>query len=412
MSPLKGTAVGLLSSLLLLLLMVFGLALTLNMTVLSADFVTSKLNELDMSSLVEEAISQQSAGEELSEELRTALIDGFPKLEPLVKEQITAAIYPIFDYLKGKSPELNLADTLYDTIHIPDLATSLMEEVDIYFLVGDSIEDFIVEQVGEEVSEETAYLADYVDDALVRLKPWLEPWLKEQAYGAVQPAYDYIMGKNQGFELIIPVEQLVEQLRDPLWESFRESPPPELAGLSEPELGLYFNNVYHDIAGRIPSTLELSGDLLLDPEIPAQVAEALSEAEEGLKQAREIIGYFQTGFTILIIVIVLLMAGIILINREVRGTSRILGITFLSYGMLELIGIFIARNIAQSRIPWADMPTTLQTWLTQLIDSFTTPIQILSIILIVVGAALLGVSFIYKRHRSAAEPEPESPVTT
>lgn len=408
MSFLKGTAVGLLSSLLLLLLIVFGVALTLNMTVLSADFVTSYLDKLDMSSLVEEAISQQSDGEGLPEEVSTALVDAIPKIEPLVKEQVSAAIYPIYDYLKGKSPELNLADTLYDTIHIPDIAISIMEEVDIDFLVEDLIEDFITEQVGEEVPEEMAYLVDYVDVAIAELKPWL----KEQAYGVIQPAYDYVMGKSESFEMVIPIEQLIEQLRNPLWEIFRESPPPELAGQSEPELALYFNNIYNDIAEQIPSTLELSGDLLLDPELPAQVAEALSEAEESLSQAREYVGNFQVGFTILIIVIMLLVGGIILINREVRSISRILGITFLSYGMLKLIGIFIARNIAQSRIPWDDMPATLQTWLTQLINSLTTPVQIFSIILIVVGAALLGVSFIYKRHRSASEPEPESPVTS
>ncbi len=470
MSPLKSVAVGLLSSLLLLLLIVFGLALTLNMTVLSADFVTSQLNKLDMSSLAEEAISQQSAGEELPEELETVLVDAIPKLEPLVKEQITAAIYPIYDYLKGKSSELDLADTLYDTIHIPDLIVSLLDELDISTLA----EGFLSEEFTEDIPEDVAFLIPYMDEVVAETVAELEPWIKEQVRVAIYPIYDYLLGESQSLNVVIPADIVKETIRDNLWQAFLESSPenirdilretfiespspelraimweffleslpPQLAGLPTAELELYFNEFvaglspeeldpyldefiaafplneleaefnqyFEEFSQAMPASIELTEDVL-GPEIPAQIAEALAEAEERLGEAREIIGIFQAIYGILIGLILLTILGIILIKREVRGPSRILGITFLSYGVLELIGILIAKNLAQAQIAAADMPSSIQVWLEQLVGSSLAPLQILSIVLIVVGAALLAVSFLYRRGQSTGEPEPESPTT-
>jgi multisubunit Na+/H+ antiporter MnhC subunit len=238
------------------------------------------------------------------------------------------------------------------------------------------------------------------------------------------------------------IESPPPELQAIMWEFFLESLPPQLAGLPPAELEPYFNEFvaglspeeldpyldefiaafplseleaefnqyFEEFSQAMPASIELTEDVL-GPEIPAQIAEALADAEATLSEVRQYISYFQTGFVILIVFMLLSVAGIILLNRQVRGISRILGIIFLSYGVLELIGILIARNIAEPRIPWADMPTTLQTWLQQMVGSFMTPIQILSITLIVVGAALLAVSFLYRRNQSAGEPKPESPTT-
>jgi len=103
--------------------------------------------------------------------------------------------------------------------------------------------------------------------------------------------------------------------------------------------------------------------------------------------------------------IVLLIAGIIFIYREVKGATRILGITFLVYSIFGLIAVFVTRGIAGSQIARLDIPASLQTWLTQLINSSLTPLLILTIILMVVGAVLLTVSFIYRRRQTATETE-------
>lgn len=415
----KGLALGLLSLLLFLSLTVFGLALTLNATVLSADFVTSQLDELDISSLVDEASIHQIVEEipiieEMPEETREPEIEALvertvgalAKFEPQIKEEVSNAIHAIYDYLLGESPSLDLADTLYDTVLNTDLAVSLVKEIDLYFLVEYYIIQEVTEQVTEGIPEELAFLAEYVDDAVIEL----EPWIREQVDDAIAPITDYILGKSQSLELVISIEELKEgqDLRNALWKAVQESPPeladldlpPELADLELTELVLYqaFDMFYEDFVGLIPSTFEISEDLL-GPEIGAQITQALAEADEALELSpiRDYIGYPQTGFTIAIIILLLSLAGIVLIYRKVSGISRILSITFLACGVLELIGVLIAKNQVQTQIEAADMPASIQVWLEQLVGSSSAPLQTFGIVLIVVSAALLAVSFIYRR---------------
>jgi len=134
------------------------------------------------------------------------------------------------------------------------------------------------------------------------------------------------------------------------------------------------------------------------------MSESLAETEEALAEARRHIGHFNLAFGLLIFFILLLIAGIILVHREVKFASRILGITFLVYSIFGLIAVFISRGIASSQISQhADIPASLQTWLIQLINSSLTPLLILTIILLIIGAALLSISFIYPRHQTATE---------
>jgi len=160
MSVLKGLALGILSFFLFLSLSVFGLALTLNYTILNPDFIVSEVDKLDVSSLAEEVLSEQMPDEELPEEFRVALIDAITALEPLVKEQASATIYPVYDYLRGKSQSLDLAATLRDTILSSDFIVSLLDELDISSLA----EEFLSEQIAEAIPVELAYLADSIDD--------------------------------------------------------------------------------------------------------------------------------------------------------------------------------------------------------------------------------------------------------
>ena len=82
MKSLKGLALFLLSSLLFLSLTVFGFAYMLNNTLLNPDFVTTQLNRLNISSLVEEILSQQP--EDVTSE---ALVKTITELEPAMKER-------------------------------------------------------------------------------------------------------------------------------------------------------------------------------------------------------------------------------------------------------------------------------------------------------------------------------------
>jgi len=294
MKVLKGLALGLLSFLLFLSLAVFGLALTINQTVLNPDFVVSGVNKLDISSL---------AGEFLSEQI------------PLEGEQ-----------------EL-VAGVLDDTI------------------------------------------AD------------LEPWIKEQASAVIYAGYDYLLGESQSLNLVISTEQLKETLRDNLKSAFKQSLPPEFAGLPQDMIDAEFDKYYQEFAEQIPPTFDLGENIT--PEVMTT-----------LEQARQIISYIQIAYQALIALILVLIAGIILIHRQVRGATRQLGITFLTYGVPGFASIFILKNYAMAQLTQLmtqpGFPASLQTWLPQLLNDSVAPLEMFSLGILIGGVALLVASFVYK----------------
>ncbi len=383
MKTLKNVALGLLSFLLFLSLSAFGVALTLNNTILNPDFVTSELNKLDVSLLAEELLREQISEEEFG----TAVVNTIAKLEPEVKEQVSAATYIIYDYLLGKSQNLDLVLTLNNTILNPDFITSLVDELDISSLA----KEFLSEQLTGKILKEMEYLVEYVDDVITEV----EPLIKTQISAAAGPIVDYLLGESQSFKVVISLEPVMENIKDTLRESFLESPPPQFTDLPRSILARYFDEYFEEFAKVIPSTFELD-ETLLGTEIPAEIAEALAQAEEGLEQAKQAIGYFKLGFKLLIAFISLLILGIIFINRQVRGATRSLGIIFLSYGILEYIGTFVAKNFGGEQLAQLDIPLYLQEWLPQLLNDFLAPLGMFSLSLLIGGIVLIIISFVYK----------------
>ena len=82
MNVLKGLTLGILDFLPFLALSILGLGITLNYTILNPNFVIAELDKLDMSSLVEKFISEETAQEEFSEEFRVALVDTVAEFKP------------------------------------------------------------------------------------------------------------------------------------------------------------------------------------------------------------------------------------------------------------------------------------------------------------------------------------------
>ena len=195
--------------------------------------------------------------------------------------------------------------------------------------------------------------------------------------------------------VVIPLEPVMESLENTLREAFLESPPADLADLPQAELEQYFDEYFQELTEPIPSTFEIN-ETLLGTEVPAEIAEALAEAEGALEQARQYVGYFQLGYKILIGFILLLILGIVLINRQVKSATRGIGIPFLTCGVFGYISTFVITYVAETRLTQLDIPTWLQTWFPQFLDDSLAPLEIFSIGLLVAGIALIIVSFVYK----------------
>lgn len=463
MNVLKGLALAFLSFLLFLSLLVFALAFTLNSTVLSTGFFNDQIERLPISAIVDEVISEKADEEDFPESFRQSLSNTLPQVEQQLEAEVSGIIDDVLAYLKGESSSLDLRLTLAESFLNADFIISLLDEFDLPALA----EDFVGDQFLDDLPEDIAILIGDPGQMVAGIVADLEPWLREQAEIVIPPVVDYILGKTQDLSVVIPLDILKETIRDNLWEEisalstedlkdifweqfqestpqelkeimwpiFLDSLPPELAGLppyqlepyfesyiqglSQEEADLYldeffaqfplneleaeFNDYFDEFLGLFPASAEIDQETI-GSEIPADINEALSEAEETLTDAREYIGYFLAGYWVVIALILLTVAGIILIKRDVKSSSRGLGITFLIVGIMQYIGIFIFKSLADSNIPPpdTDLPTAVQSWLPQLFDDVLAPLEMLSIGFAVAGVILVIVSLFYRRQAAEA----------
>jgi len=259
-----------------------------------------------------------------------------------------------------------------------DFVADRVEDIDIVELTN----EIIIEHVPAEAAD---FLGEILHPVLHYTVGEIEPWLKEQARNVIHVFYDYIEGRNDTLSLIISLETKVKSFRDNLLDAILTSPPAELLGLNAEEIEAEFNVYFDQIDEEIPSAVELDETLLK------------TDVMEQIERAKQYVGYFNLGFILLIAFILLLILIMILVYREVKGTCRQIGFTFLAIGVVSLAGAFVARSVANSQLATIDMPATLQTWAPGVVTNVLMPLGIYAIGLIVVGIALTVVSFVYKR---------------
>ncbi len=399
MKFLKGLALSLLGFLLFLSLSIFGMAFTVNSTALNPKFITSELNKLDMSSLAKSFIDEQVRMGGLPQELGTSLADTITEFEPLVKEKIGDATYSIYDYLLGRRQSPDLALTFRNSFLGTDFIVSIVDKLDLAPLA----KEFLTNQLAKDIpAEYKKYLNDSLDGIVLELKPWIT----EQVKIATDPVLDYLLGKSQTLNIVISLEPAKEIVKNNIKEAFLKSPPPEFAAVPPAELAQYFDQFYQGFSSQIPSSFDIN-ESLIGTDVPVEIAQGLSQAEGQLEQARHYIGLFRVAYIALIAFMLLIVAGIILINRQVKAATRGLGTTFLTYGAFEYAGILIARyfETKYSRIwlPAPEVPPALATWIQQLMNDLIAPLAWLSLGFIIVGIALIVVSFVYKPRQSNGE---------
>ncbi|MDO8578929.1 MAG: hypothetical protein Q7R50_07115 [Dehalococcoidales bacterium] len=397
MKILKGLLISFLGFLLGLCLAVFGLAYTVHSTVLNPAFLRTEINELDISGLVRDLAAQNSSqpGDNngiSQQEMFTALSDTVTGMEPMIKERISAATDSIYDYLLGKKPNPDLADTLRSSILKTDFITAVIDKIDL----GPVIQQVLNEQL----STAPSGYQDDVDTAVTRVVADITPAVKQQIEAAADPMLDYLVGKTDSFTITINVEQLKSSLKTALHDVVFASPPPDLAAVPAAQRETVFNQLFDNFAGGLGTSIQLDQSIL-GTDARTGLVDGIRQAEDGLAQARQYVAWFQLGYMLLIVLTLVLIAAIVLVYREMRGSTRYLSIVFLSYGVLELAGVLVGRYFAAKELPNAvtDLPAPLQTWMTNLVIRLLAPTATYSIALIVAGVVLLIVSFVYANRK-------------
>lgn len=220
--------------------------------------------------------------------------------------------------------------------------------------------------------------------------PVLEPWIREQMRSAINSGYDYLLGKTDQLRIVVSLDQAKATLRDRLYQALLKNPPPQLASVPPAQLQQYFDQFYQQIAAQIPSTYQITSSSL-----PPGAASQLG-------QVRQYVGQFLFWYNILIIFMIVLVAGIVLILRNVREAARNLGVTFLSYGALEFAGIIVGGKYLVGFIPQMiqlppEIPPSLMVWVQGLIVDMFRPLVLFSLVCAVGGAILIIVSFFFAK---------------
>jgi hypothetical protein len=390
---LKILALIFLSFFLFISLAIFGIAFMVQNTALNPDFITSELDRLNISKLVEEFGDIEAPPE--MPNLNDVIVETIPRIEPLVKEKASSTIYSVYDYLLGRTKNLDLASILRSTFLSTDFVSSLVDNIDLSSLVGVPLSQKLDEAIPVEIADLDKYIADALYEA--------EPLMKEQIVAAADPVFGYILMENRTLDVSISLGETKEILRENLRQTFFESPPPELASMSRSTREQYFNQFYQEFSDTVPSIFYLD-ESYIPADVPEDIASALTEAEESLELARQYIGYFQLGYLLLIVFMVLIILGIVLIIRRVKGVTRLLGILLLICGAIEYIGIWVVQYYINGRITFPDMPLYLETWLIQLINNVLSPLAMFSLGILICGAILVVVSFVYRRGQDQLMP--------
>jgi hypothetical protein len=395
MRGLKIAGLVILSLILFISLIAFGLAFSLNRTVLNPDFVIAEGERLEIASLASEAMSQM-APEELSEEALDSLTETITTLEPQLKGKLNIIVYSVYEYLHGERENPELANLLRSTLLNSNSIIAVIDTMD-----GPQLAGIIWEAFGEEIAQEFPLPEEalpHLVDGLGELLTDLKPWIKEQVEYAAGPIADYLVGETESFSVTISLEPVIDDLRGMLLGILLDFPPDELEGLSPEELEQAFDAFWAEFTEEtLPTTFQID-ETMIGEDAPLQIASFTSTAETVLRQVREYVGYVRLAYILSIIVSALLIVGIVLIYRNVKGSTRTLGIVFLVSGLFVLAAALIGRHVGGEQILRAmlDMPSQLQVWASQVLVDLLAPLQWLGIGFIAGGIALLVVSFVYK----------------
>jgi len=297
-----------------------------------------------------------------------------------------------------------LAYTLNSTLLNADFISAEVKKLDIPSLAQEIAVDFI--------PPEMRSIAGELDSIIIEL----EPWIDEQAGIAIHSGYDYLLSKSDNINIMVSLEPVKNRIKniinskkelfkdiakDQLREIILASPPSQLAGLPASKIEQYFDQNYDqlytqyfdqyagqfvdEILKEIPSSYEID-DTVIPPEVKST-----------LKDVRQYLAYFQTGYFVLLGFVVLLILLIIAINHEVKGSTRTLGSTFLTYGIIEFAGVYAARYFITPYLSFNEIPRAVQNWIPHVINDLMSPLQVFSLGCLVGGIVLLVVSFVYRR---------------
>jgi hypothetical protein len=412
---------------------------TLGDTFLNPAFVESVLEPIDLSQIVDQLMQEQAPGQD--DQLTRSLFATADKLEPTLKKQVVAASGPVFKYILGETQTVDLKATIRQTVLTREFMTALVDALDVKTMARDMLTDQLDIQLPAGIGLTQTEL-----DQIITV---LEPSFKQGLTSAADPMADWLLGIRPGFSVNVSLSPAMPQVKTIIRQAFLRQLPPELIAAPPALVNQAYETYWASAAGSIPASFSIDSTMF-GTDISQTVTQALDTVQDSLRDMRNgidkvsvafrdardiardlsvteignsnpqtiaeglaiaivVVRTFRAVYWGLIIVMLIFIGLIVLIHRSVRGSTRDLGITFLSYGALELVGIMIIRSVITSEVFLQDMmgsgefPASLQPMMSSIMLKFTQPMFTFSLVCTVLGIALLVVSFVYPKKPRTVE---------
>jgi len=394
---------------------------TLSKSVMNSQFMSDLLSKIDLSELVDQIVTNQnSSGSDISDDTRNALVSIVDQLEPSLKKQIVAASDPVFQYLLMQSSNIDLKATMRQTLLSDSFVGEVINTLDATPKTKDVVvkltRDLLTNQIGNQFPQGITLTNDQID----RMATIIEPTFKAGLANSIGPIIDYLLGDRQDFTISVSLTPVLPTLKPIVKEAFIAQLPANLTGMPQANIDNAFDQYFTSNVQPTIANIEFnSSDLGLN--VSGDIGSALNDAqnnltdarnslddasrniEDNLKQARAYVGLFRIGLICIIGLILVMIMGIILIYRNVKDVCRNLGIVFFVYGVIFLGAILVGKNLARNIINTKDIPQAWQPVPGIILNDVASPLQTLSIVCLVIGIALIVVSFVYARPRKIKE---------
>jgi hypothetical protein len=270
---------------------------------------------------------------------------------------------------------LGLIISLNMTILNADFVTAELKKLDVYSMVMEQAKTMLPGQ-------------QYIDaETMNELVQELKPWFEEQADKIIYGGYAYLK-EDRELNVVVTLDQVRALAKEKVREAATSSLPAELQGASQSQIDAYMSQIYAGIDGVIPASFVLNE------------AAAGSQAMAQLEQVKQIIGYIDTAYKILIAAAILLVLLIALMHWwQPKPITRSIGITFVVVGAVCILGPLLDYLIVQllnQIMGSSGAMSELQSKLPQLAADITAPLRTYGIGFLISGVALTVISFLFR----------------
>ena len=384
----------------------------------NSQFLNDALQPVDISVLVEAFLKEGSSSNDIeTQAVMTSIVSTVNQMEPALKKDIVTLSGPVFNYVLSDTNSIDLRNQLRASVFNGEFLTYVINGFDISSMLTDTIQ----QQLGTVLPQGIVLSSSDID----QLAAAVQPLVKQRLIASADQIADYLFSIRQDFSVNVSITSLTTTSIKPIVkQAFIRQLPSSLRGASQAQIDQAFEIYWATAQGSIPADYVINSSNLGISSLRVSINDGLvslqqsladarnginsaqSDIEQAAQQPRDIIHIFQLAFIGLIVATLLVIAGIILIFRSVRGASLDLGITLTCYGLMGLIAVLILKlfvgsiTFIRNLIP-PGTPEMAGDLIRAIIQKASQPMLIFTIIVLVIGIGLLVLAFLYKSKKQA-----------